>query len=556
VKPPTDKLRENFGWRLLPLWVAIAYTIVRLPFIGRYDLWFGSDIAVNYLQAKRILHGEIPLYFWSQDYYGTFTQFLVALAFKLVGASIPLANLINILIWAASVALAVAYVRRAFGRYAALFGGGALVVGVPWFLHYEIPYFGSQYNLAALIVFGFLWLGLNAIQSPSVLRTIILGGLAGFCFYVNKQIIVPGATLLIVYLSTKENRAALRRVIRPSLLAAFTAAFLVGYTPELRFKLRSDSWHNRPRDPAEAFYRRRELLGVATPAQMVNNVYWLARVLPAYFDGDPLWRQQAGIHYLDKMENQESFPQSTGDVLGIFVGFLVVCYLWRQAKRSHALKNNWQLAFAAVPFVNAGLVIIGGVTGASYYSAIRYIFPAGSVLLIGVGLFLYTAVQRKRWVLVGLLTIWLAQSFVHRYQLLALPDELRDFRRVIADLRAHDVHYGATWYPYAHVLTALSDEQIVFASVDRDAYSTYLRQVKQCNDLVLVYPTYRPQLPPYIQKLVLGGQKPPLQKNPPPDARVVLWSQSYRRVDEPHECGEMSWCRIEKAPDRGTGQGN
>lgn len=540
-------IKDDFGWRWLPLWGALVYTIVRLPFINRYDLWFGSHVAVNYLQVKRILDGEIPLYFWGQDYFGTFTQLFVALFFLLFGSSIPLANFINVLIWASGAAFAVAYVQRAFGRQSALLSGLALIVSVPWFLHYEIPYFGSQYNLAALILFFFLWMGLSTIENPTTTKIFILGLSSGFCFYLNKLVIIPALAVSLVCVATKDGRTAIKKLLSSRYLTVCVLAFLLGYLPELLFKLGNARRHDVPVNPTEAYPRSHDLMGIATPTQMLSNAYWLARVMPAYFDADPLWRRQSGVHYLEKMENQESIPESVGDIVSIGIGFLVIGHCWWLLKRSIASRNRWQMAIMSVPFINALLVIAGGVTNASYYNSIRYIFPGGVVLLISIGLLLDFALRRRRWVIVALIIFLLGRSMIHRYQLLSYPDELHDFKKLVADLQASNIHYGATWFSYAHVLTALSDEAIVFASIDRDAYRTYLHRVMAQEELAFVYPTFQPQLPPYIRRLLYGEVQIVPKRNPTPGPQLMLWNQVYVRLGEPRQCGELSWCLIRKA---------
>src|SRR5438067_4594007 len=114
----------------VPAIVAGLYFLLRIPFLHREDLWFGTDVAVNYLQAARILHGEIPLYFWAQDYFGTLTQFILAAIFSLTGFSILAANIFNVLIWTAGVFACVAFVQRVLGVRQTMFAVAAMVVCV------------------------------------------------------------------------------------------------------------------------------------------------------------------------------------------------------------------------------------------------------------------------------------------------------------------------------------------------------------------------------------------------------------------------------------------
>ncbi len=537
--------------RYLPLLVAVLYVVTRLPFLSRYDLWFGSDVAVLSLQAQRILHGEIPLYFWGQDYFGTLPQFVLALLFRVFGFSLKLAAFFNTLIWALGVAVAVAYVRKAMGAQAAVYAGLALVVSVPRYLQYEIPFFGATYNMTVLIVFGFLWLGIDLLESPSAWKMLKTGLLFGFCLYLNKQVAVPVVTLALVALLCRENRARLKRAMAPRFVAVFVAALGVGYLPELAFKVSGAGKDLRPRERVEAVYQSKQLVGLASPSLAMQNAYWLARALPAYFDGDPYWRGPVGLHYLEKLENEESFPRGIEDVVGIVVAFFVVSFMGRQCRRAYRRKDNWLLALAVLPIVNAGLVIGSKVTDANYHNAIRYIFPSGAVLLVWTGALLHHAICRKHWFLTAFLGCFLLQSLSHRWQMLRLPDELRDLRQVVAELKANNLRFGATFYSYAHTMTALSAEEVVFASVDRHSYSAYLHQVMSQPVIALVYPTFQPSVPLYVQKLIFGDRRLAPQKFEGIGSTVQILGATYSREGQPHVCGEFTWCRFRKeAPDR------
>src|SRR5664279_6169921 len=119
-------------------------------------------------------------------------------------------------------------------------------------------------------------------------------------------------------------------------------------------------------------------------------------------------------------------------------------------------------------------MIAGSFNSGSYYQSIRYIFPAGLMILLWMGVLIDRAWRHRKWAVVGLLGFCMLQSLVHRYEMLSLPDELHDFRQVVSELKSNQIHYGATLFSYSHVLTALSQEDVIFAAIDREAYSTYL----------------------------------------------------------------------------------
>ena len=527
----------------IPWLMGLVYFVVHVPLACRYDLWYGTHVAAEYLMAKRILVWEFPLYFWGSNYYGTLPHFLLALAIRLFGPSIMLGNLINVGMWAVSVVLAVAFVERTFGRRAALIGGLTLSVGVPWYGLYEAPFSGAQYNLMLFIIFGFFWLTLDLFSDVTTWKMFRFGLLFGFCFYLNKQMAVPMLTLGVVALLLPDNRAAIRRALKAKWLAVLLVGLLIGYLPELAFKLRGGQ--PRPEDPVEAYspYSHPEVsfFGVNPPATMLLNVYWLARVIPTYFDADPLWRGPMGMHYLNHLENEESFPRNAGDIVALVAAILTIGFVWRQVKRGYLIGSNSILCLALLPFINAILMIVGSFNKGNYYQSIRYIFPAGLVLLLWVGVLIDHAWRRRKWVVVGLLVFFVLQSLFHRYEMLSLPDELRDFRQVVTELKTNQIHYGGTLFSYSHVLTALSEEDVIFAAIDREAYSTYLHVVKAQPEIALVYPVYQSPLPEFLQKIIFGNRRQSPQRLQDPGPTIQLWNSLYTADGDVHLCGEVGW---------------
>jgi len=539
---PLPPVRDTALKSYVPWLMGLIYFVVHIPLAYRYDLWYGTHVAVNYLQSKRILAGEIPFYFWGNQHAGTLPHFLVALAIYVFGPSIVLANLINIGLWAIGLVLAVDFVERTFGRRAAILGGTALVVGVPWFGLYEASFFGSQYNLMLLIIFGFFWLTLDLLAGATLWKMFRYGLIFGLCFYLNKQMSVPIITLAVVVFLLSENRIAIGRILKARLIAVLLLGLLIGYLPELVFKLRGGQ--PRPDDPVEAYSPKSDgmkFFDINPPAIMVRNVYWLARVIPAYFDADPLYRGPMGIHYLNHLEDEESFPRSAGDIVGVVAGIFTIGFAWRHIKRGYLLRNNRVLCMALLPFINAAMMLVGGFSEGNYFMSIRYIFPAGLMMLLWMGVLVDHAWRRRKWAVVGLLGFCVLQSLVHRYEMLRLPDELHDFRQVVSELESNQVQYGATIFSYSHVLTALSQENVIFAAIDREAYATYLHAVKAQPEIALVYPTYQATLPEHLQRLLFGNRRQAPQKLPDPGPTIRLWNIVYSAAGEAHTCGEVSW---------------
>ena len=106
-----------------------------------------------------------------------------------------------------------------------------------------------------------------------------------------------------------------------------------------------------------------------------------------------------------------------------------------------------------------------------------------------------------------------------------MPDELRDYRAVVKELRENDLHYGVTYYSYAFALTGLSDEDLIFGVLDYNKHEPYERIVAQQDTLALVYPTGRLT---------------------PPD-RAAFYNKPFARAGDPHEAGELSWVVYKRA---------
>ena len=162
-------------------------------------------------------------------------------------------------------------------------------------------------------------------------------------------------------------------------------------------------------------------------------------------------------------------------------------------------------------------------------------------MLIWVGVLIDHSWRLRKWGVVAILTFFLLRSLVHRAEMLRLPDELHDFRQVIAEVNTSNIHYGATIFSYSHVLTALSEEAVIFAAVDRDAYGPYLRAVKAQPEIVLVYPVYQPPLPDFLQKIIFGNRRQQPQRLSDPGSTIKLWNTIYTAKGEVHICGEVGW---------------
>jgi hypothetical protein len=326
----------------------------------------------------------------------------------------------------------------------------------------------------------------------------------GHCWYYNKQVLLAVATVGAVFLVVEDGRKRLKEFLSPRSVAIFIGAFIAGYLPEIIYKLTHQTKH--------------ELLGIATPEQMWASLYWLCRVLPAYFDGDPLARQPEGVHYLQH-HYAENFPQSAADFLGIFVAWIVVAYILTRLLRAWRERNVPVLLLAAYPVINVLAVILSRVAAGEYYAPKRYLYTSGIFFLLWVGVKLAAVWARRQWVMAGFLAALVPMSVIHQLQIRELPDELRDYRAIISRIEQTGHRYGVTFYSYAFALTGLSDERLIFGVLDYNQHPAYEKIVAEQNELVLVFPTGR--------------------LNPPESA--AFYGQTFRRVGTPEIVGELSW---------------
>lgn len=514
----TSREKQGSRWQRLmqsrwglPLLFGMVATLWRLPFVFRYDLFFQTEGGVHYLMAKHILKGEFPTYFWEQDYAGTLPHFVTAAFFALFGPSIPLASFVSVLTYAGAVALGVAFVRRFFGMQSAAMAGIFAAVGVPYGLKYTTVPPGSGYDFSLLVPFLFLWLAAIVHQRGwGAWRALAIGLLAGHCWYYNKQVLLSFATVGAVFIADVHGRKLLKEFLTSRWLALCGVAFLIGYLPEIVYRLSHESKH--------------QLLGVASPGEMWQNLYWVFRVLPAYFDGDPLARLPEGVHYLQH-NHSENFPQSALDFICIFIAWTVVVYILKRLAAAWREHNVAVLMLAAYPVINVLAIVFSRVAVGEYYGPKRYLFTSGIILLLWAGIQARECWEKRRWWMVAFLGLMVPISLVHQRDLLHMPDELRDYRAVVQQLRESHLHYGVTFYSYAFALTGLSDEDVIFAVLDYNQHEPYERVVAQQDMIALVYPTGRLS---------------------PPD-RAKFFDRIFTREGGVHEAGELSWAVYKRA---------
>jgi hypothetical protein len=529
------------------LWLAVGFAaldiLVNVPFLFRYDLYFQSGIAVEALQCKRMWGGEISLYTWATDYGGLSpAQFLFCILFRVFGFSIPLAGLFGLITWAIGIGLLIGYVGMCLGKRAAIGSGVALAIGVPFFHMYCTQYFRSTYDHIPLFIGGFLWLTTLALRrGPQSRFSILVAFLMGWCWYMNKQVLIVWVSIGAVLLSLPEGRRYIVAILRSRMALYCAMAFLIGYSPELLYKLGFFDHEGRKSD-AGAFF------GIASPELMLRNWYMLFHCLPTYFNADPWSRAPEGVHYLNHMENWESFPLQASDTVGIISAFLVISFMLQRLMRSYREKNLAVLLLTVIPVMTAIMVVTAAKSGAGYYNIRRYLLPSGIVFSTWLGIRLSHELAARRWVVSGVLGLTLAISAFQQVELLQDPDQLVDYRRTIEDIEKSGYRYGLSWYSYSHTLTALCDEHVIFGVIDFSIQSPYQRPVLEQDIIVVVWPAKNPPPFEFAQQLFFGGVRFRDDRARELPENVSFFGQGYTRIGEPRINGELGWAPYRKGP--------
>lgn len=541
IAAAADKLNRRGIIKLSVLFGALNI-LIHIPFLFRYDLYFQSGIAVEALKCKRIWLGDFSVYTWATDYGGVSPlEFLFTVLFGVFGFSVTLASALGLVVWSLGVGFLVGYVAACFGKRAAIGAGWALAVGVPFFLMYSTQYFGATYDHLPLSIGLFFWLAVLAVRRGPQSRLPILAGLLmGWWWYMFKQVLIVWVSILVVMLIVPEGRGYLSKFLR-SRMAIFAAiAFLVGYSPELLYKAGFFDHEGRKSD-ATGFF------GFASPSLMARNWYMMFRCIPAYFNADPWSRAPEGTHYLNHMENWESFPLDASDTVGIVAAFLVIGYTLQMLRRSYREKNLEVLLLAIIPVVNVIMIITAAKADGSYYTIRRYLLPSGIVFMVWLGIRLSRDWEARRWTTAVVLGLTLLISAVHQLQLLQTPDELADYKKTVQEIEKSGYRYGISWYSYSHTLTALSAERVVFGVLDHSIQNPYQKSVLEQDVMAVVWPAVSPPPFEFAQKLFFGSVRFKDDTVKVTPERWTILGQEYQRVAEPRFNGELGWAPYRRA---------
>jgi hypothetical protein len=485
-----------------PLGAALLGVTLHLPFALRYDLHFQPDFAISLLISRSILEGERPIFFWGQEYLGTYGNYLTALAFRFAGVSVPVAGLVTLAIWALGVGVTTALAQRLWGGRVAAWVGAAAAVASPYANHYITqPY--SSYESAALLAVVVLaavsWSGeRGGPRRAAVPAWVAFGSVLGLGWWTTRLFLpILGAVLLAAGACAGVSRRSLRAALRPGLL--LVAGVLIGASPEIAHRL------DAHRNARPANTRRVPLLELASLPMMIANGREAARTLPAYFNGDPQARLPEGIAFARALERgRRPDPRAAHSqepaalahdrlveaaVLLVLVAALATCVpAWRG-------RNAPLLAVCLSPAIHLAFIVMSARTGGGYYEARRYwfasllIFPLLLGNLVAVcGTSRRVAVRGAARVIVGGLIV---SSLVAQGRMLTLPDELAAYRTLTADLTAEGARTVVMPSWTGWVVAALAGGEIDVVTLSADRHPPLLERAATRDRAVMVLPPGR-----------------------------------------------------------------
>ena len=94
-----DRFRPQIKRYLSIVGIILSGVLLKALLMGTATVSFDSDEAVVALMAKHILTGERPIFFYGQTYMGSLDAFLVAIAFRLFGASVFSLRLVQLFLF-------------------------------------------------------------------------------------------------------------------------------------------------------------------------------------------------------------------------------------------------------------------------------------------------------------------------------------------------------------------------------------------------------------------------------------------------------------------------
>jgi hypothetical protein len=469
--------RRPYSPRTIACFLGGLTFLLRLPFIFRYDLFFGSDPGICYLMALRILHGDRPFYFYSETHQGAIESYITALFFKLFSPSIPLAAAQSLLLWSVAVALGAYLFIRSTSKFHGTVAGLIAAVGVPYTLIYvSVPYIGypGSFLITLLVLLQAFWI---MEKGPTLFRLFWFGFVIGTGMYVGKQFLPGLAAALSALFLFQTHAYNFRQLFKP--LTGFLAVigFLAGYWPEILYR----STH--------AHYR--DFSGLAGLSLLGTNLEQVPKALMAYFDAQPISRTPTDVYFYYAIPFGGIRVGNALDVLFCAIGLTVLAFTAWRLKRSFSGKNTGLFLVASLILFNIVAVSISRESIGNFFFVRRYLHVSAIAFSLFTGYFFtFCLLKLKKpffqWALMGLMVFFPLRALADEYALLSQPDSLREFRWAIQDMQQQGFNRGISHYGPNYIMDALSNEQVIIANLDGDIIGEYPDLVSQADKIAVI----------------------------------------------------------------------
>ena len=427
--------------------------MVRIPFLFRYDLHYGGDPAIGYLMELRILKGDRPLYFYGQDYMGALEPYLGAGLMKLFGPSIPLAGALGLAQWSIAAAIFIYIFTISTSKFEGFIAGVIATVGVPYTLTYATqPFTGNASNL---FIVSLIILAAFSLLTPggTIFRFSLLGFTMGLGLFLNAQSMIASAACLLALFLLRTPAWDRRISFRPSFFMALITGALIGDAPNL--------WYQSRHVPT------RHLFNIASPNFMFRNIECALKCVLAYFDAHPISRGPDGIYFWLNVPFHQIPAHGFFDDLFLVLGAAVLVFIGFGFRESIQKGNPGLFILSSLVGFNLLALIISANTNADTVNARRYLTLSAVAFSLWTS-YLFTRLWGKksnpiRIAALCLMAVFLGRVAFHDIQQLRAPDQLREMRWVLEEMKTAGLNRGLSDWPFGSILTSLAGQQIIVA---------------------------------------------------------------------------------------------
>ena len=397
---------------------------------------FDADEGVTGLMARHVLEGEIPTFFWDQNYGGSLEAILTAGWFAIAGSSVLALRLVPLAFFVGAAYLIYRAGLLLGGKTGAIASGSIFLTWSGWLVWKSMKAHG-YYGVLAITSAAVILLVLQLRRDRDWWRYLLLGVAIGVGWWSTPQIVLVAIPAVFWLVSTTKPWRQIPVII---------GGAIVGAAPWLAWNARHGwvSLVDQPAHPATSYFDR--LSGYWTDVLPTG----LSLRIP--FDGSWLITARFGLV-----------------VYGLFLAAFV-WFCWRVIRRREARRSSLLvLIVVAYPFLYA----ISGFTW--FTSEPRYLVP----LLLVVSLIIGTAAARSpvtlTGVLVGLIFLSAAQLSVLDTRNVYAGDVAGkplpvDISLLLEKLEDAGVQHVLANYWLAYRISFESDERIIATSTTHVRY--------------------------------------------------------------------------------------